>query len=101
LRNFSPPLSSPFGKNILIFRIRKSGYMHAVPPHTEGRFAIVTDAGRDAVAASGAEDESALLRTAKACGPGAPTLASSWRKQVSANDSGKKARSLGRARYKP
>jgi hypothetical protein len=73
----------------------------AVPPQTEGRFAIVTDAGRDAVAAGGAEDESAFLRTAKSYGPDAPTLASSLRKQVFAGDGGKKARSPGRARYKP
>ena len=32
-------------------------YIFAVPSHTEGRFAIVTDAGRDAVDASGASDE--------------------------------------------
>jgi hypothetical protein len=31
--------------------------------------------------ASCASDESAILRTAKSCGPDAPTLASSWRKQ--------------------
>jgi hypothetical protein len=30
----------------------------AVPPDTEGRLAIVTDAGRDAVDADGAKDES-------------------------------------------
>jgi hypothetical protein len=30
-------------------------------PKTEGRFAIVTDAGRDAVAARSAKDESAFL----------------------------------------
>ena len=30
--------------------------------------------------ASGATDERADLRTAKSCGPDAPTLASSWRK---------------------
>jgi hypothetical protein len=47
----------------------------------EGRIAIVTNAGRDAVDAGGAADESAGLRTAKSCGPDAPTLASSWRKQ--------------------
>jgi len=29
--------------------------------------------------ADGAADESAGLRTAKSCGPDAPTLASSWR----------------------
>ena len=44
---------------------------------TEGRLAIVTNARRDAVDASGASDEGACLRTAKPCGPDAPTLASS------------------------
>jgi hypothetical protein len=44
---------------------------------TEGRFAIVTDARRDAVDVGGAKDEGAGLRTAKTCGPDAPTLASS------------------------
>jgi hypothetical protein len=52
-----------------------------------------------------------LLRTAKSCGPDAPTLASSSRKFVrpnrartkpySAGDGGKRARSPGRARHKP
>jgi hypothetical protein len=44
---------------------------------TEGRLAIVTNAGRDAVDASGASDEGACLRTAKSRGPDAPMLASS------------------------
>src|ERR1019366_1312952 len=51
-----------------------------------------------------------LLRTAKSCGPDAPTLASSLRRHVgptgrghakSADDGGKQARSPGRARSKP
>jgi hypothetical protein len=52
-----------------------------------------------------------LLRTAKSCGPDAPTLASSSRKAcrpyrvrtsyISADDGGKRARSPGRARNKP
>src|SRR5882672_1093866 len=51
-----------------------------------------------------------MLRTAKSCGPDAPTLASSSRRHVgptglrqpiSASDGGKKARSPGRARRKP
>jgi superfamily I DNA and/or RNA helicase len=46
----------------------------------QGRIAIVTDAGRDAVDAGGAKDEGADLRTAKSCGPDASTPASSWRK---------------------
>src|SRR5712664_306730 len=51
-----------------------------------------------------------LQRTAKSCGPDAPTLASSLRSRVgptglrqdiSAGDGGKRARSPGRARRKP
>ena len=51
-----------------------------------------------------------LQRTAKSCGPDAPTLASSsrscvgptgLRQNISADDGGKRARSPGRARYKP
>ena len=51
-----------------------------------------------------------LLRTAKSCGPDAPTLASSsrsgvgptgLRQDISAGDGGKRARSPGRARRKP
>ena len=49
-----------------------------VSSHLKGRIAIVTSAGRDAVDASGASDESACsLRTAKPCGPDASRLASS------------------------
>src|SRR5947208_13926501 len=43
----------------------------------EGRLAIVTNAGRDAVDADGAFDEQHVRRTAKSCGSDAPTLASS------------------------
>ena len=56
---------------------------------------------RDAVDATGALDEMRLMRTAKSCGPDAPTLASSWRKKSSACDGGKQARSPRRARRKP
>src|SRR6266704_3588210 len=91
---------------------------------------IVTDAGRDAVDAaafcarrdcragwrkacerSTARGREMLLRTAKSCGPDAPTLASSSRmasrpnrartRHTSADDGGKRARSPGRARRKP
>ena len=55
---------------------------------------------RDAVDASRAFDDGADLRTAKTCGPDAPTLASSRREATFAGDGGKKARSPGRARYK-
>src|ERR1700733_6007457 len=44
---------------------------------TEGRFAVVTNAGRDAVDADSACDEGVCRRTAKTCGPDASTPASS------------------------
>jgi hypothetical protein len=42
-------LSSPFRKNISVFPKSKSEYMIRRPASSEGRFAIVTDARRDAV----------------------------------------------------
>ena len=47
------------------------------------------------------EDEARCLRTAKPCGPDAPTLAFKSRRSVCVDDGGKKARSPGRARSKP
>jgi hypothetical protein len=49
-------LSSPFRKNILIFRSKNQGYIHRVHS-TEGRIAIVTDAGLDAMDVDSALDE--------------------------------------------
>src|SRR5882757_7417599 len=49
-----------------------------VPSH-RGALRNVINAGRDAVDADGAQDEGANSRTAKSCGPDAPTLESSWR----------------------
>src|SRR5438105_5574914 len=52
----------------------------AVPPRSRGAFRDRHERWvRDAVDVGGAADESADLRTAKPCGPDAPTLASSWR----------------------
>ena len=42
-------MSSPFRKNIPIFRNNKSLVYFCHPVPLEGRFAIVTDAGQDAV----------------------------------------------------
>ena len=44
---------------------------------SEGRLEIVTDAGQDAVDAGCALTNALVSRTAKSCGPDAPTLASS------------------------
>ena len=71
--------SSPKSKNFP-FRAQPKSVAYPLPSRLpEGRFAIVTDVRRDAVDASGASDEGACLRTAKSCGPDAPTLVSrSW-----------------------
>jgi hypothetical protein len=52
-------MSSPFLKNISVFPKRKSVYVFTRPIPLEGRHAIVTDAGRDAMDADGAKDEGA------------------------------------------
>jgi hypothetical protein len=100
------------------------------PTPQEGRIAIVTDVGMGcggrgsvwrAMGSQGrsmrpvsdyqASGREMLQRTAKSCGPDAPTLASSfagWQvgpyraptNHVSAGDGGKRARSPGRARHK-
>jgi hypothetical protein len=93
-------VSSPLCKNILVFRRPKSLLYLSLSRPTEGRLAIVTDAGRDAVDADGAFDERRVMRTAKSCGPDTPTLVSSSRKATFADDGGKQARSPGRARNK-
>jgi hypothetical protein len=86
-------LSIPICKNILIFRNPNQVYIHCVHP-TEGRIAIVTDAGLDAMDADSALDELCWPRTAKSCGPDTLTPVSSWRRQT-ADDGGKRARLTG------
>ena len=54
----------------------------------EGRFANVSNAGRDAVDAGGFLDEGSCLRTAKPWGPGTPTLVSSLQNAISAGEGG-------------
>jgi hypothetical protein len=43
--NHPRSLSIPLNKNILIFRSRKSVYIHSILFHSEGRFANVTNVG--------------------------------------------------------
>jgi hypothetical protein len=54
-------LSSLALKNILFFRTSKSVYIDSISSHSEGRLAIVTDAGRDAVDARQRADEALFL----------------------------------------
>jgi hypothetical protein len=65
-------------------KIRSRTYPAAVPLRQEGRFAIVTNAGRDAMDVKTPTDERRLSRTAKTCGPGTPWLVSSPRDNASA-----------------
>jgi hypothetical protein len=52
-------MSSPFGKNISVFPKCKSGYMICHPVPLRGALRNVINAGRGAVDADGAFDESA------------------------------------------
>src|SRR6201996_8793918 len=109
-RVFGGPRVQPCLEKYFDFHSTQStGLSCVIPFPIEGRFAVVTDVGfgmRWTLAASlhGLPcGRTTRLRTGKSCGPDAPTLASSSRRRVSrlAGDSGKKARSLGRARRKP
>src|SRR6266850_3148304 len=127
---FLSSLFSVFPKNISVPTHPKSDLELSHPTPPEGRIAIVTDAGcgcggrgsvRRATWLQGgsckwpvsdqtASRRTALTRTAKSCGPDAPTLASSSRRLVGPtgrgqnlnplDDGGKRARSPGRARHK-
>jgi hypothetical protein len=59
-----------------------------IPPRQKGRYANVSNAGRDAMDAGGFLDEWSCLRTAKPWGPGTPTLVSSLRDAISAGQGG-------------
>ena len=101
----------PSGKSLIAVQPSTKKYSASRLPQIKSIFAAVPSRQRGARDRHGrgtecggrgcADNERRLMRTAKACGPDAPTLASSRRKQVSVGDGGKKARSPGRARYKP
>jgi hypothetical protein len=76
-------------------------YKLACPASIRGAFRDRHERGAGCGGRFGAFDEWRMRRTAKSCGPDAPTLASSSRKATFAGDGGKKARSPGRARRKP
>jgi hypothetical protein len=122
-------VSSPISKNISLHPSGKSSLqIRAIPPHQRGVSRSSRTRGADAVDAAAfcaqrdcragdeplsdhqASGREMLQRTAKSCGPDAPTLASSsrscvgptgLRQDISADDGGKQARSPGRARRKP
>src|SRR6266567_4842019 len=71
----------PSRKKYFASRLGRNRFIDSVvPAHQEGRIAIVTDVGLGMRWTQGVEAQSlrgraTLLRTAKSCGPGAPTLA--------------------------
>jgi hypothetical protein len=122
-------VSSPISKNISLHPSGKSSLqIRAIPPHQRGvsrssrtrdgmrgRGSVLRATGSqggffESVSHHQASGREMLQRTAKSCGPDAPTLASSsrscvgptgLRQNISADDGGKRARSPGRARRKP
>jgi hypothetical protein len=70
-------LSSPRAKNISLNTSGKSDALSRASWAERGALANVINAARDAVDAEAPNDERRRLRTAKACGPDAPVLASS------------------------
>jgi hypothetical protein len=93
-------LSSPVAKYFLLYRLVETSLEPASSHPSEGRIAIVTDAGWDAMDAGGAFDESAGggRRSRVVLTP------RRWRqvlRKCPRDDGGKKARSPGRARNKP
>jgi hypothetical protein len=74
-------LSSPLCKNISLHRLVDTALL--IPPSHPTRGAYRDRHGRGAGCGGRgcALDEWRLMRTAKSCGPDAPTLASSWRKR--------------------
>src|SRR6266436_8490440 len=94
-------------KKYFASRLGRNSFIDSVVPFPqEGRLAIVTDVGygmrwtrqRQAQSLRG---RMMLTRTAKSCGPGAPTLALRFAGLFLRSDGGKRARSPGRSRRKP
>src|SRR5205814_8488668 len=94
------PLSSADRKNLSLYALIEAVIERAGPASNEGRFAIVTNAGWDAV------DADVLLTNSMRCGRRSRVvLTPRRRRQVggsnSAGDGDKKARSPGKSRRKP
>jgi hypothetical protein len=97
------PCPALAAKIFLFFRNANHRYISLVPSSSRGAFRDRHGRWeRDAMDAGRAMDERVALRTAKSCGPDAPTLASSSREaKLLGGDGGKQARSPRRARRKP
>src|SRR5690349_24297133 len=88
-------LSSPRRKNISLPFFSNLWFIPAVPRSSEGRFAIVTDVERGMRWTRALVRRTRHPRTAKACGPGLPTLRPSCADDVSAAMGARKPGSQG------
>jgi hypothetical protein len=99
------PMSTPSIKNILLRRLLDTALLiPAIPPHQEGRIAIVTNVECGMRWTRMAHRTKALTsRTVKSCGPDAPTLAFNLvtMLRIAPGMVARKPGSPGRARNKP
>jgi hypothetical protein len=79
--NLPRRLTSDFQKSSCL-QPQISGFIRIVPARQEGRRASSRNAGRDAMDVMALKRRAAPARTAKSCGPDAPTLASSRRMMI-------------------
>jgi hypothetical protein len=75
------PVQSPSQKYFHSLLTQITSMSLASRPTRQGRFAIVTDVGLGCDGRGWRQRRERYLRTAKSCGPDAPTLASSWRER--------------------
>jgi hypothetical protein len=73
-------LSSPLAKNISLCPSGKSSLQAPAIPSRQGAFRDRHERGTGCGGRRRRIDECASQRTAKSCGPDAPTLASNWRR---------------------
>src|SRR5580704_13385180 len=87
-RSDLPACQVPFEKRFLLSLTPNQLQTTFILSRQKGRFANVSNAGRDAMDAGGFLDERRSLRTAKPWGPGTPTLVSSLWNAISASEGG-------------
>jgi len=78
IADFRNPLSTPSRKNILLNPSGKSLLKIRASHPREGRIMIVTNVAVGCCGRGSCDGRARLKRTAKSCGPGAPTLALSF-----------------------
>jgi hypothetical protein len=94
-------VQSPAAEIFRFYPHPNDGYFCIVPARWRGVSRSSRTLGTECDGRGNVTRRMTLLRTAKSCGPDAPTLASSFAEATPRGDGGKKARSPERARRKP